>query len=413
MTRLAWLGFGILLACGGGGASGQATGESGEGESGTSSSAENSGSSEPSAGEVTTDEDTDSGDDADTGVESPLGIPYCATASESLENIVLPIRAKGDVNGDGHLDLVVGNTSEQVVFVGDGAGAFAAGSGAPAPGGGESLTADVNGDGRADLVRYDLFDEFQDITVHLSDGAGFGDGVEGNFDSLFYHASAHDFDGDGNDDMLVGGQHGNPAQVFRSLGDGSFEEAYQLPPPACYVLSADAADVDGDGDLDVAVTGGCNASLEDPAAAVFIQEQGNFAEGVVYLTDNWDPPFVRFGELDGDGVPDMFVQGWHLEARFSTHRGVGDGTFEERVEQAVSHAGDPTEMWILDADGDGLSDLLQRVQGHVVLHRNTGGAFATCYWGEGDVYVTGDFSDHLGDEIIVDATGTRLSWLVD
>jgi hypothetical protein len=63
--------------------------------------------------------------------------------------------AVADLNGDGKLDIVVANSAGVTVFIGDGAGGFAAAPGSPHPVGlqsGSIAVGDLNHDGIADLV---------------------------------------------------------------------------------------------------------------------------------------------------------------------------------------------------------------------------------------------------------------------
>jgi hypothetical protein len=62
--------------------------------------------------------------------------------------------------------------------------------------------------------------------------------------------AAADVDGDGDLDLLLGNS-GNPSQVLLNAGDGTFQRSNVLPGGSVGTRSIAAADVDGDGDLDV------------------------------------------------------------------------------------------------------------------------------------------------------------------
>jgi hypothetical protein len=76
---------------------------------------------------------------------------------------------------------------------------------------------------------------------------------------LFYTFRVADADADGSDDISYGGWHGDPVHVWLSSA-GTFSVAHQLSVSGCYATASDWADYDGD--LDIAVTGGCNGPLE-------------------------------------------------------------------------------------------------------------------------------------------------------
>jgi hypothetical protein len=62
--------------------------------------------------------------------------------------------------------------------------------------------------------------------------------------------AAADVDGDGDLDVLLG-MGDSPNRVLLNAGDGTFKTSIELPGGIMYTFSIAAADVDGDGDLDV------------------------------------------------------------------------------------------------------------------------------------------------------------------
>ena len=62
--------------------------------------------------------------------------------------------------------------------------------------------------------------------------------------------AAADVDGDGDLDVLLGND-GSPSRVLLNAGNGTFPTSIELPGAGAYTTSIAAADVDGDGDLDV------------------------------------------------------------------------------------------------------------------------------------------------------------------
>ncbi|HEX4365121.1 MAG TPA: FG-GAP-like repeat-containing protein [Solirubrobacteraceae bacterium] len=169
-----------------------------------------------------------------------------------------------DMNGDGHADLVVadGTSNKITVLLGDGHGgfaapaAFAAGITNPA----KLRVADVDGDGKLDVVAINTALSGQ-VAVLAGDGAGslgtasvISAGV--NPSSL----SIADVNGDGHDDLVISEAGANDVLTLTGDGAGGFASPLTfglnggLSPQAVAV-----ADLDGDGRPD-AVTANGNAS---------------------------------------------------------------------------------------------------------------------------------------------------------
>lgn len=193
----------------------------------------------------------------------------------------------GDIDNDGDIDLVVSNSDDDTlsVLLGDGDGAFIEYAG----------TRPSTGDTPGALALADFNDDgYLDIVVPNS-GAGAGVNTfsvfEGNGDGSFTAQDpvtvvslpralvAADFDGDGNIDVAVsntgatvmGGYGGTKLSIFLGNGNLTFTEYSSSPitTPAGPIGLADA-DFDNDGDVDLAVISLMN-TVVDPVA-VFLNE---------------------------------------------------------------------------------------------------------------------------------------------
>ncbi|HZW09792.1 MAG TPA: VCBS repeat-containing protein [Phycisphaerales bacterium] len=207
-----------------------------------------------------------------------------------------------DFIGGPQVDLAIAlqNTSSVLLMQGDGAGGFAAVVVAQVGANPRGMAAgDFNEDGLLDLTVANR--DSNTISVLLNNGAGFtvaslGAGAEPR------DAAAGDFNNDGNIDLVVTNHDDRTISVFNGNGSGGFTAGGALSVGGnVSPEGATSADLDGDGDTDLAVATG------DPSfAAVFINSNGlsgpfNYGSGGLGAGD------IAAGDLDGDGDVDLAV----------------------------------------------------------------------------------------------------------
>jgi hypothetical protein len=202
-----------------------------------------------------------------------------------------------------------------------------------------------------------------------------------------------DVDGDGLDDLFIGGGSGVAGTLFLQRKDGSFMKSEQSGP-----WDADRAyedwgalffDANGDGKLDLYVTSG---GYQLPPNSPLLQDRlyvnkggGRFVRDTAALPAMLTSTgTVRAGDFNGDGRPDLFVAGrltprnYPLPARSYVLRNDG-GRFTDVTEQVAPALARPGGMitdalWI-DFDGDGRLDLVTAGEWMPVrFYRNDGTA---------------------------------------
>ncbi|NDC76415.1 MAG: hypothetical protein EBZ67_00800 [Chitinophagia bacterium] len=184
-----------------------------------------------------------------------------------------------------------------------------------------------------------------------------------------------DIDGDGREDLFIGGSKSFPASLWLQQGDGTLRE---MPSPAVHADSmweaVDAvwADVDGDRDPDLVVaTGGNEYYGDDEHLSPLLY----LNDGKGRLTRKPDAfPGVRatqsrvaVNDYDRDGDVDLFIAGraepWQygVSPRSYLLRNDGTGRFTDVTAALcpeLEHPGMVTDACWADMDGDGRSDLV-------------------------------------------------------
>ena len=259
-----------------------------------------------------------------------------------------------DLDGDADIDLVTQGSSYKVsVLLNNGDGTFAPHSDYYLGHRALSLfAADLDGDGDIDLATGNYF--AYSVSVLLNNGDGtfatyseYEIGPEARFPASIFAA---DLDGDGDLDLTTGDWFtgsGYVSVVFND-GDGTFtpDSAY---PVGTGVVSVFAVDVDGDGDLDIATAN----SRSDDVSVLLNNGYGTFALHSAYPVGNF--PFSVFAaDLDGDGDLDLTTAN-SFSNDVSVILNNGDGTFASDPAYAVGDC--PRSVFAADLDGDGDLDL--------------------------------------------------------
>jgi hypothetical protein len=275
--------------------------------------------------------------------------------------------ALGDLDGDGLLDAVV---TRELSFYGDGInvllgrgdGTFERGMHLLPDTRTEGLAlGDIDGDGLLDLVAA----RYWDVAVYPGQGDGtFGpETVIPLDDSGYRFLAVHDLDRDGALDLITLRSffQGGTVVVILGRGDGSFD------PPTFYEAGFGASDleigdVDRDGAADLVVSNTADRNL----SLLLGNGDGTFASGGI--VDVLVEGGAGLGDVDGDGFLDLAVSGDQLYLL----RGTGDGSFSE-PEVLGESCSSPPAPFVGDLDGDGIADILLSCRPMALYHGMDGG----------------------------------------
>ena len=216
--------------------------------------------------------------------------------------------------------------------------------------------ADVDGDGDMDVLgaAYNA----DDITWWentTGDGTAWTEHtVDGAFDGA-RSVYAADVDGDGDMDVLGAASGANEIAWWENTtGDGSTWTEHSVVVAFDGANSVYAADVDGDGDMDV-----LGAANEDDDITWWENTAGDGTAWTEYTVDGaFDGAyFVYAADIDGDGDMDILGAAFHDGDIAWWENTAGDGTTwtEHTVDGAFDFA---SSVYAADVDGDGDMDVL-------------------------------------------------------
>jgi hypothetical protein len=264
----------------------------------------------------------------------------------------------GDVDSDGDIDLVVANDhSPNRLFLNDGRGLFvdATAGRLTTPTNNATYRAnliDIDGDRDLDLLVCN--DHYLPNRVHVNNGAGvFTDVSATALPANNYFSTDQvigDFDGDGDVDWLVVDLYSS-SHLYLNNGAGVFSDVTSTHLPtftAQYQQGHAAADLDGDGDLDIVLSVFVSSTL-----TILINQGGARFQ---LAAANYFPRSVQgdiwIADVNGDNRPDVFLGRGSVLLMNQ-----GGGTFVDVSATALPRQS-PYYGVLLDADGDGDLDIV-------------------------------------------------------
>ncbi len=257
----------------------------------------------------------------------------------------------GSLRGNGKLDLIVANKTDNSisVFLGNGDGTFAARVDSPVGTAPVALAlADFNGDSKLDLAVVNQGDNTVSIFFGNGDGTFTATQVLPTGQSPAAIVAA-DFNSDTRPDLAVVNHTDNTVSIFMNNGVGVFAAAPSLVTGAAPQALA-AAELNTDGKTDLAVV-----NFTDNTVSIFLGNgDGTFSTKTDFPTAA-QPTGIAAGDFDNNGRRDLAVTNF-TGGTVSIFMGNGDGTFSSRVDFTTGTA--PQAIITGDFNGDGIPDLI-------------------------------------------------------
>jgi len=273
--------------------------------------------------------------------------------------------ALGDVDGDGDLDLAAGNAGQtNRLYLNNGsADPFSGVTGSNISSDAHTTTfialADVDGDGDLDLSAGNYG---QTNRLYLNNGtADPFSGVTGSNISSDAHStgaiSLGDVDGDGDLDLVAGNDYGTNRLYLNNGSADPFSgvSGSNISSDTHETYSIILGDMDGDGDLDLmAGNNGTNRLyLNNGSADPFSGVTGSNISSDTHSTRS-----IGLGDVDGDGDLDLAVGNYYLSTnRLYLNNGTTDPFSGVSGSDISSDAHDTRSIVLGDVDGDGDLDL--------------------------------------------------------
>lgn len=320
-------------------------------------------------------------------VDNPDGT-FSQGPSTNFPSGFVPLSFVGDFNGDGKLDMVLedAQTGALTTMTGNSDGTFSQGL-VSSVGAGQLIlsqyVADLNGDGKLDFIGQQSNAAGEPGPLQVFFGNGDGTFIAGPVttppppsagEGNWILVGTGDFNNDGKPDLIVEDQ--TQITIEMGKGDGTFMPATGASSDIgnSSLGTVGVADLNGDGNLDLAIPYGGLAADHSPVTILLGKGDGTFNAvagccGLVapeIITND-----IAIGDFNDDGNLDLVLgitnqQSVRQSYYFETLLGNGDGTFTATNWTKLLPTSE-VGLWSADYNGDGRLDFMAR--------GGTGGAY--------------------------------------
>ena len=291
--------------------------------------------------------------------------------------------AIGDIDGDGKSDLAIINRSNYTVSILRNTGSSGSVSFAPKvdfttginP---QSIAiGDIDGDGKLDLAIGNLSGSSVSVLRNLSSpsSVSFATKVDFTVGTFPYSVAINDLDGDGMSDLAIANRGSNTVSILRNT---SVSSTISFAPKVDFAtgfapLFVAIGDINGDGKPDLATANNSSNSF-----SIFRNTSSigtlNFAAKLDFGTGGTNPVSIVIGDMDGDGKLDLAETNFGNNT-VSVFRNTGsNGTVNFAILINFPSGTAPQSIALGDLDGDSKPDLAvaNYLANSISVLRNTG-----------------------------------------
>ncbi|MES2397881.1 MAG: FG-GAP-like repeat-containing protein, partial [Bacteroidota bacterium] len=305
----------------------------------------------------------------------PFNVTFACGGAISSNSFAAPIDSvtgvsprtvcAADLDGDGKVDLVVGNQGSGTISVFRNTSVSGTISFAPRvdfnPGGIDPFSieiGDLDGDGRPDIVLVNYNSNAISVFRNISTSGTISLATKIDFVTTFYpmNVSIGDLDGDGKADLAIGCWYLNSVPILRNtstIGTISFAAKVEIA-AGSLPLSVVIGELDGDNKPDLAV-------LNNSSNNISIYRNTSVSGTISFATRiNYgmlDPRSVTIGDLDGDGKSELAVTGRYNSISVLRNTStIGSVSFAASINFGTGV--NPYISCVADMDGDGKPDFV-------------------------------------------------------